>query len=121
MDLDDNETRLLLCLEALCDSLFRDDEWAEFRRDCCELDVEQWHSLNSVLGEELGDIWDDMSLEAPSLWLRISLTPCGRWRICAISTAPNLQPSWRPPCSAFLTLTNQHFIECLSRLTFFQD
>ena len=57
MDLDDNETRLLLCLEALCDSLFRDDEWAEFRRDCCELDVEQWHSLNSVLGEELGDIW----------------------------------------------------------------
>ena len=87
MDLDDNETRLLLCLEALCDSLFRDDEWAEFRRDCCELDVEQWHSLNSVLGEELGDIWDDMSLEAPSLWLRISLTPCGRWRICNLYCA----------------------------------
>lgn len=87
MEFSDHETRLLLCLEAVCDSLFRDDEWSGFRHDCCHIQVEQWHRLDVLLGEALNSLWPEFEVAAPTIWLRLSLTPCEQWRICNLYCA----------------------------------
>jgi hypothetical protein len=82
MELSDSDARLLICVEALCDSLFRDEEWSQFRHDCCNIELDSWHPLDALFDGILTDIWSDIELEPPALWVRIALTPCGRWRIC---------------------------------------
>ncbi len=82
MELSESDARLMLCIEALCDSLFRDEEWTQFRHDCCNVELDVWHPLETLFDGILDDIWKDADVTPPTLWLRLSLSPCGRWRVC---------------------------------------
>ena len=76
------EQRLLLALEALCDALFSDAEFEGFRRACCALEPESWHQLGTIFDNVLEQLWQDVDLKAPTVWIKTSPTPCHRWHIC---------------------------------------
>ena len=76
------EQRLLLALEALCDSLFSDTEFEGFRRACCNLESDKWHQLGTIFDSVLEELWREVDLTAPTIWVKTTPTPCHRWHIC---------------------------------------
>ena len=79
-----DDERLLSALQALCDSLLVDEEWLAFRRDCCLLGPDDWHLLSGMLQGLLEGIWQEVELPVPTIWVRVTLTPCHRWRVINI-------------------------------------
>ena len=84
MEFPKDDERLILALEALSDALFTDEEWLTFRQACCQLKPDVWHELASLFEGVLDDIWSEVELPTPTLWVRIAKTPCHRWYLCNI-------------------------------------
>ena len=84
MDFTEHDERLILALETFSESLFSDPDWDTFRRICCELDTDIWHHLEDLFEGILDGLWNEVQIPKPTLWIRVTLTPCHRWHLCNI-------------------------------------